>query len=181
MSSNIQAKAVQVYSSHVTSVFIMLLLLLFIWLNSSGKLKSILSISGSPSLADTDGYTGTAVLRNENTDSSYGTWDGKTGLSKNEQTIRNALRAAGFSPANVDVMTAIGKAESGLRSEATANTSKEYSVGPFQINLKAHPYVPEAEARDPVTAAKWAYKISGGSNFRPWTTYTSGKYRKFLK
>jgi hypothetical protein len=174
MSNNIQAKATQIYSSHVTSVFIMLLLLLFIWLNSSGKLKSILSISGGPSLVGE--IPGGAIVTD------YGNAQSKPGtVSSNEQTIRNALTAAGFTAGNVDVMTAIGKAESGLRSEATANTSKEYSVGPFQINLKAHPYIPEAEARNPVTAAQWAYKLSGGSNFQPWTTYTSGKYKQFLK
>jgi hypothetical protein len=173
MSNNISAKVGQVYSSHVTSVFIMLTLLLFIWLNSSGKLKNILTISSAPSLVGE--IPGGAITTDYgNSQSSSGSYTGA------KQVIYNALIAAGFTPANAETMTAISGAESHWSSAATANTSKEYSVGPFQINLKAHPYIPESEARNPVTAAQWAYKLSGGANFTPWTTYTSGAYKQYL-
>lgn len=51
--------------------------------------------------------------------------------------------------------------------------------GPFQINSKAHPEVSDACAHSLPCAAREAFRISSGfKNFHPWTTYTSGAYRK---
>jgi hypothetical protein len=165
---NAQQTVSNVYNSHVTSVFFLLFILLLIWLDSVGKLQDIMAgfaIASTPSQSEINTLTG---VSNKPT-------------SNNESVIRQALKSAGFTQQGIDTMTAIGKAESGLRSNATLSTSKEYSVGAFQLNLKAHPYIPESEARNPNTAALWAYKLSGGgSNFTPWTTYTSGIYRKYI-
>lgn len=169
---NIPQPVKATYSSHVTSVFLMLFILFLIWLSNSGRLKSLMGVFNSSSLSEDDKTIGKIT----------GSGASSSGVSANESSIRKALRAAGFDQSGVDTMIAIGKAESGLRTNATLSTSREYSVGPFQINLKAHPYVSEEDARNPSTAAKFAYILSGGGkNFRPWTTYTSGKYRKYLK
>lgn len=56
-------------------------------------------------------------------------------------------------PAEPILLTA--KCESGLNLKATNKTSKEFSVGIAQINLKAHTNITEAQARDPVFAANF--------------------------
>jgi hypothetical protein len=169
---NVPTSVNKVYSSPITSVFLLLFILLLVWLDSVGKLKDIItsfSIVNAPGQTEINQLTGVSNK------------PASVGSSNSSSVIRQALKSAGFTQQGVDTMTAIGYAESGLRSNATANTSKEYSVGPFQINLKAHPYIPESEARDPTTAAKWAYQLSGGGkNYTPWTTYTSGKYRRYI-
>lgn len=97
------------------------------------------------------------------------------------ETVADALRRAGFPEFVIPVMVAISRAESGCRTEATAVTPREYSVGPLQLNLRAHPWVTEDCARDPYCAAQAAYRISGGGrNLRPWSTYVSGAFRRFL-
>jgi cell wall-associated NlpC family hydrolase len=53
--------------------------------------------------------------------------------------------------------------------------------GLWQINDRAHPDVTDAMAFDPLKNAQAAYRISGGgTNFKPWVTYNSGAYKKFL-
>jgi hypothetical protein len=52
----------------------------------------------------------------------------------------------------------------------------EFSVGPFQINLLAHPQISEECARDPVCAARYALKLP----LTAWTTFRSGEYLKYL-
>lgn len=98
--------------------------------------------------------------------------------------VWDAVRAAGFGPVETRTMVAIARAESGCNPQATCRSCggvREYSVGAFQLNLLAHPHIPEAEARDVYAAARWAYQISRqGTDFRPWTTYTSGKYGLYL-
>jgi hypothetical protein len=167
------------YSSHVASLFLMFFTLLLIWLSATGKLKNILSVFSGPSLTGEGLSTPSSVsAASSNPEASSGP---SGSLSANESLIRKALRAAGFDPQGVNTMVAIGKAESGLRSNATLSTSREYSVGPFQINLKAHPNVSEEAARDPYQASAYAYQLSGGGkNYSPWTTYTSGKYKRYL-
>jgi lysozyme-like protein len=81
---------------------------------------------------------------------------------------------------NPKVATAIAFAESGGVPNALAASSREYSVGLWQINLMKHPYTRENMA-DPVKNAAAAYQISkGGTDWRPWTSYVNGKYKQFL-
>lgn len=97
------------------------------------------------------------------------------------QQVADALRQAGWPELMVPVMVAVARAESGCRREATARTSREYSVGPFQINLQAHPWVGEECARDYLCAARAALQIAqGGYDLTPWTAYRSGRYLQFL-
>ena len=69
-------------------------------------------------------------------------------------------------------------------------TSKEYSCGIFQINLKAHwNKVPVGNTfeekckflEDPFNNTLVAYKIFQDSNWYPWSAFTSNKYKMYLK
>lgn len=102
------------------------------------------------------------------------------------------LIAAGFSPAQATTMTAIAVAESSNNDAALGDVSLEDgtwgpSYGLFQVRtLKADTgkgtdrdinWLSQSDANQ----AKAAYDISGhGSNFSPWTTFTSGAYQKYL-
>src|SRR5205085_11165321 len=98
---------------------------------------------------------------------------------------------AGFSAANAAVATAIALAESGGRTEAQGDLGLQNgtwgpSVGLWQIrSLKAETGkgTPRDASKltDPQFNAQAAYVISnGGANFKPWTTYTNGAYKKKL-
>jgi len=111
------------------------------------------------------------------------------------QTLQNA----GFSGASLNTAYGIVKAESGGRAGAYNPTGMDDSYGLFQINMenndprnpnmgvkrneaylkkyKSIGYTGPESLLDPNINAKIAYDISkGGTNFNPWTTYTSGKY-----
>jgi hypothetical protein len=89
---------------------------------------------------------------------------------------------AGFSGPQLVTAVAVGLAESGGRSDALGlNSDGSRDRGPWQINDRAHPDVSDACAFDPPCAAQAAYAISiHGSDWWPWTTYASGKYRQFV-
>lgn len=111
------------------------------------------------------------------------------------QTLQNA----GFSGASLNTAYGVVKAESGGRSGAYNPNGLDKSYGLFQINMenndprnpnmgikrnqdylkkyKSIGYTGEQSLLDPNINAKIAYDISqSGTNFNPWTTYTSGKY-----
>jgi len=111
------------------------------------------------------------------------------------QTLQNA----GFSGASLSTAYGVVKAESGGRPEAKNMQGLDKSYGLFQINMenndprnpnmgvkrneaylkkyKSIGYTGPESLLDPFINARVAYDISkGGTNFNPWTTYTSGKY-----
>lgn len=86
--------------------------------------------------------------------------------------------AAGFP--NPKLASAIAFAESGGVPGAITNTPRELSIGLWQINTRVHPYSVE-DMKDPIKNAAAAFAISrAGTNWQPWSAYTSGAYRKFL-
>lgn len=88
--------------------------------------------------------------------------------------VAAAIRA-GFPPDAAQTAGHIAQAESGGRTEATNNNPPvEYSVGPWQINLLAHPNVTEECARDLDCAARYAYSLWQNQGFQPWSVYTQG-------
>lgn len=98
-----------------------------------------------------------------------------------KQLTRQAVLAiatrAGFP--DPKLASAIAFAESGGVPGAFLRSSREYSVGLWQINTLVHPYSVE-DMKDPIKNAAAAYKISkGGTNWRPWSTFTNGKYQQF--
>lgn len=74
---------------------------------------------------------------------------------------------------------AIALAESGGVTGAFVRSSREYSVGLWQINTKVHPYSVD-DMKDPFKNAAAAFKISkGGTDWSPWSTYKNGAYKIF--
>lgn len=94
-------------------------------------------------------------------------------------------RRAGFVGEQIDIICAIAEAESGLNTHAVntaGNTPPSRDRGILQINDHWHSEVSDACAFDPACAFGAGYRISAaGTNFRPWTVYTTGAYRQFLK
>jgi len=117
-----------------------------------------------------------------------------TGISSLPSTadpdLVQILKNAGFSGASLATAYGIVKAESGGRAKALNDTRPDLSYGLFQINMidKLGPARRERfglssneDLFDPNVNARVAYQISnGGTNFKPWTTYTSGKYKQFV-
>ena len=106
--------------------------------------------------------------------------------------IYTLLLQGGFTPDKARMMTAIAQAESAANPGAVGDVALQTatwgpSVGLFQIRtLKSE--TGTGSDRDiqrlinnPAEQVKAAMNISnGGSNLRPWSTYTNGAYRKFL-
>lgn len=101
------------------------------------------------------------------------------------------LVAAGFSPSAAVTMTAIAGGESGYDPASVGDIGKQTaawgpSFGLFQIRTlktetgKGTPRDIQWLAASPANQARAAYLISsGGSNFTPWSVYTSGAWRSF--
>jgi hypothetical protein len=86
-------------------------------------------------------------------------------------------KAAGFP--DPKLAAAIALAESGGATGAIVRSSKEYSVGLWQINTRVHPYTVD-DMKDPQKNAAAAFKIShGGTNWKPWSAYNNGRYKIF--
>jgi hypothetical protein len=83
-------------------------------------------------------------------------------------------------PDNCDVMVAIAKAESGLKTDAIGyNKNGSIDVGLFQIN-SVHRYSTE-ELFDTNKNLEIAKKIYDKQGITAWASFNNGKYIKFLK
>ncbi len=102
-----------------------------------------------------------------------------------------ALEHEGMSPGNAVVGAAIGEAESSLDLTVINDTPStgDYSVGVWQINYAGNLYVgrthefgtPEQLIRRGLPAqANACYQLWRQSGFRPWSTYNSGAYQRYL-
>jgi hypothetical protein len=104
--------------------------------------------------------------------------------------IYQIARSAGFSSITAIVATAVALAESGGNPRAHNPVPPDDSYGLWQINMigamgperrAAFGLSSNEQLYDPLTNARAAYAIShGGTNFRPWTTFTSGAYLSHL-
>ena len=113
--------------------------------------------------------------------------------------LMQTLQNAGFKGESLNTAYGIVKAESGGRANAYNPTGMDDSYGLFQINMENNDprnpgmgnkrnemylkkyasigYTGPESLKDPYINSRIAYDISkGGTNFKPWTTYTSGKY-----
>ena len=114
-----------------------------------------------------------------------------SGGTLNFDQLYNVAKQAGFSDKNAKLAAAVAMAESSGNSGAHNDNVRtgDNSYGLWQINMLGR-MGPERKKQfglssneqlfDPLTNAKAAYKISGGSNFSAWTTYKDGKHLKFL-
>jgi murein DD-endopeptidase MepM/ murein hydrolase activator NlpD len=112
------------------------------------------------------------------------------GTLSTEQLVSIA-KQAGFNQQNAVIAAAVAKAESGGRSGVVNDNpgTGDLSYGLWQINmigrlgparLKQFGISSNEQLKDPLTNAKAAFILSGGSNFNPWSVYKSGKYKSFL-
>ena len=104
------------------------------------------------------------------------------------------LRLAGFAEDDLDLVQAIVAAESGWYGDAVGDTSLISakwgpSIGLFQIRALRSPtsfgskdyWRYNAMLRNPLINAMAAFDISdGGTNWEPWSTFTSGSYKNHL-
>jgi len=113
--------------------------------------------------------------------------------------LSQTLQNAGFKGDALTTAYGVVKAESGGRANAYNPTGMDDSYGLFQINMENNDprnpgmgnrrnadylkkyasigYTGPESLKDPYINSRIAYDISkGGTNFKPWTTYTSGKY-----
>lgn len=106
------------------------------------------------------------------------------------QKAVDAATFAGFTGEALKTIVAIGGAESGWNPKAHNAVPPDDSYGVWQINMLGS-LGPERRAKfglssnselfDPVVNARAAWEISShGSNFKPWSTYTNGAYKKHM-
>jgi hypothetical protein len=93
-------------------------------------------------------------------------------------------RTAGFAGEKLVVAVAVGMAESRCDPAARyVNSDSHNSVdrGLWQINDYWHPEVSDSCAYNAACNAKEAYRISDqGTDWTPWSTYKSGRYKEFM-
>jgi len=100
--------------------------------------------------------------------------------------LKGLAQQVGLSSNNATIAAAIAMAESGGNTNAhnpgnPRTGDIENSWGLWQINLLAHPQYTAFQMQNALSNAKAMATISsGGANWNPWGTYTSGAYRKFL-
>lgn len=96
---------------------------------------------------------------------------------------RSAATAAGFPAAQLDMAVAVAGAESGYNPTATNhNTNGSTDYGLWQINSTHADLLGGHDWRDPATNAWMAYQVwrQAGGSWTPWSTFTSGAYKRFL-
>jgi len=105
----------------------------------------------------------------------------------------NVARQAGFTEENAIIAAAIAMGESGGKSDSHNTKYPDNSYGLWQINMLDEPgYMLGEERRkkfglksnkdlfDPLTNAKAAFAISGGSKFGAWSVFSQGIYKDYL-
>jgi hypothetical protein len=102
------------------------------------------------------------------------------------EQIALAAQKAGFTGDNLVIAVAVALAESSGNANARGDVAIGGSFGLWQIYCVAHPNLippsnPNSVAwNDPYQNAQWAYRVSGGSNWMPWSTYIHGTYQSYM-
>lgn len=153
---------------------------LMIMIGVTGKLGSLLGAVIDPAnMVDIQpGETGATTGGSQS-----GEGPGPTSGTLTPAQIGFYARQVGFSGRSLVIAIAIALAESGGSVGAinTANSNGTTDRGLWQINSVHRQYNPQRLLTDPTYNAKAAWEISsGGTNWFPWTTYTNGRYQRFL-
>lgn len=108
----------------------------------------------------------------------------------NTLSITEALqlaRAAGFPGDQAVTAVAVAMAESNLNPRAKNDNAGtgDYSIGLWQINMRAHKtrFGTEEQLKNPAVNARAAHTIwreRNGGSWAPWGAYTNGSYRDHL-
>lgn len=104
---------------------------------------------------------------------------------------------AGFNTQNVpgtpytqrQIIVAIATAESGLdahswnKSDPNGGSFGILQINGFWFHPMSGPAITQSQALDPQNAFNYAYNVisSKGTNFTPWSTFTSGAYKKYIQ
>lgn len=92
--------------------------------------------------------------------------------------IAQYAQAAGFRGNALTVAVAVAMAESGGNPTVVNSIG---AVGLWQILVSAHPQYSTTWLQNPANNAQAAYAISsGGTNWKPWQTYTNGAYLRYM-
>lgn len=91
-----------------------------------------------------------------------------------------AIQAAGFPESEWERAVAISLAESWQGQQINNSPPWEYSVGPWQINLLAHPHVHESQAQELTFSTQYAYSLWQERGWQPWGAFTDSRYLDFL-
>jgi peptidoglycan hydrolase CwlO-like protein len=98
------------------------------------------------------------------------------------EQIAFVAQKAGFTGDNLVIAVAVALAESSGNASAEGDVAIGGSFGLWQIFCMAHPDLippsnPDSVAwYDPYQNALWAYEVSGGDHWGPWSTYIHGTY-----
>lgn len=170
-------------SQYLRTVMGLLVAILLIWIGVTGKLGSVLGALITPgSMLDTSSQPATES-NSQTLESSDPNASSATGTLSPLQIGALAFNAGIISQAALSIAIAIALAESGGRVSAThSNTDGSTDYGLWQINGRAHPsYSPSQLVGNASYNAAAMFAISAaGTNWNPWTTFTSGAYRQFL-
>lgn len=102
----------------------------------------------------------------------------------NVKAAYDLLKRNGATDTEARVLAAISQPESDGDPRARNPYGRDYSIGLWQINMLAHKtrFGTEEQLKDPDTNARAAIALARGkAGFRNWTTFTSGKYLKYLQ
>lgn len=93
--------------------------------------------------------------------------------------LRRLAGATGFPDPNL--AAAVAMAESSGDPNAKNVSAIEASYGLWQINVRAHPKYKPERLVDPAYNARAAFEVSTwGTDWGPWSAYTSGAYKAYL-
>lgn len=169
----------EVNQRYITYLVLILVAALCFWIGVTGKLGSLLGAFVTP------GY----MVQGNGSGSGSGSGNGSSanfGTTLTDVQIAQAAVTAGVvgSMNAIATATAIAIAESGgdpQKHNPGSATDIEDSYGLWQVNILAHPNYNKARLYDPNYNAQAMYAISGGgTNWNPWGTYTSGKYKAYM-
>lgn len=106
------------------------------------------------------------------------------------EQIAYQAKGAGFTGSDIDIAVAVALAESGGDTKSHNTKPPDNSYGLWQINMykdlgpqrrKWFGIDSNDALFDPTMNAKAAYMVYKNSGWKAWTTYTSGKYKEFLR
>jgi hypothetical protein len=88
-------------------------------------------------------------------------------------------RSVGLSHEDARIAAAVAMAESAGNPGAIGDRGTSYGL--WQVHLPAHPWAASMNMLDPYQNALAMARISGGGkNWKPWTTYRTGAYKRYL-
>lgn len=149
--------------------------------------KSLIALASGAGLNPLGGATSGSTGGSPTSNRGQGSYDPMP-----DAKLVEVLKAAGFTGEALSIAYGVAKAESGgvANRHSHPSLTKDDSFGLFQINMlgdlgparrATHGLSSNEDLYDPATNARVAYAISkGGTNWKPWSAYTNGRYLERL-